>query len=281
MLGMNAHLAQDNALGYGAINLRLAGERRPTARRKKPTLADFGLQLTISMAAFSPRDRCMIMVADTMLSYQDVVPASEDGTEKIFFLKNGWHALFAGDPSPINGLFRRMRSDLSISETAPATNEAEELERLKSACRKAYQAERSERVVDRYLSPYGMTLDEFRKNGYQAFGPQIFAEVNREIRDFSLGIDLLVCYWISAHLWNNRAGRSHRSRLDWIRSYRQWRADGNGCSQSSPNQTPTLRDLVLCEAKFTSETATGVGRPTSVVCYFLSRKLGRFCVRST
>lgn len=218
----------------------------------------------------------MVMVADTMLSYQDVVPATDNATEKIFLLESGWFALFAGNTSPLNSLLYRMRENLR-ADSAATLNEAEELDRLKRACKQAYQAERSQQLTDRHLSVYGIkTQDEFKREGYHYFGPQVFAEVSREVRDFCLDTTLLICGFDAKNFPHIFEIADPGELTDHDQP--GCAAIGAGAQMAmgvlSPRSNKRLswKELVyrLCEAKFTSETANGVGRSTSIAVMFLN-----------
>lgn len=115
-----------------------------------------------------------------------------------------------------------------------------------------------------------MTLADFRQSGYQAFGPQVFAELNSEIRDFSLGINLLVCGFDSIgfpHIFEiTEPGEVIDHDLAGYAAMGSGAQMAMGVLSPRPIRRLPWRDMVyrLCEAKFTSETATGVGRSTAV-----------------
>jgi hypothetical protein len=242
-------------------------------RRKKPSLADFGLLVTICMAAFSQREQCMVTVSDTMLSYDNAAPATDEATEKIFLLKGNWRMLFAGSVIPINGVLTRIYA--TQQPTSDFDDGPKELDHLKKVCREAYQAERRQRVTDRFLSVYNMTLDDFRREGLENFGVQEFAKINEKIRDFDLDLTILVCGF-------DKQGFPHIFEVGDPGQIAEhdllgYAAIGSGADMARGILTPRSvkrlpwREMMyrLCQAKFASETATGVGRVTSVL--FFSR----------
>ena len=213
----------------------------------------------------------MVTVSDTMLSYADAVPATDEATEKIFLLKENWRLLFAGSVTPINGVLARIYA--AQRPTSDFDNGAKELEHLKQISREAYQAERRQQVTDRFLSVYNMTLDEFRREGLQSFGVQEFAKLNEQVRDFDLDLTILVCGF-------DRQGFPHIFEVGNPGEIAEhdllgYAAIGSGADMARGILTPRSvkrlpwREVMyrLCQAKFASETATGVGRITSVLCF--------------
>lgn len=210
------------------------------------------------------------MVSDMMLSWEDALPATDDAAEKLLFVHDTWHALFSGSPSPIHAVVGRIRARHAARPISGST-ELEELACWKRMCAEAYQAERSEQITDRFLSTYQMSLEEFRREGYQSLGPVVFAEINNEIRNFNLGMTLLICGFDFKGFPHIFEVHDPGEVID--HDYIGYAAIGSGMPMAlSVLAARSIKrlswsDLLYraCEAKFTSETATGVGKATLVM----------------
>jgi hypothetical protein len=221
--------------------------------------------VTICIAATSLRDRCIVAISDRMLSYSDIVPATEDATDKVLFVSADWRAMIAGeDINQAQPIIDRVRASLpkEIGEVS--------LDAMKRAFRDAYQAELQQQITDRFLGRYGLTLPSFLQNGFQSFGPQEFAKLHESIRCFDLGVQFIV--------FGLSQGLSHIFAIDGPGAARECSEEGFAIIGSGFNMALSvlsarsikqlsLEQLVyrLCEAKFTSETAGGVGRKTMLL----------------
>jgi len=109
--------------------------RSSLIRFKWPTRADFGLNVTICIAAISLRDRCIVAIPDRMLSYGDLVPVTEDATDKVLFVSADWQSMIAGeDINQAQPIIDRVRTSL------PKELGKVSLDVMRRAFRDAYQA---------------------------------------------------------------------------------------------------------------------------------------------
>lgn len=200
-----------------------------------------------------------------MLSYSDLVPATEDATDKVLFVSADWQAMIAGDDiNQAQPIINRVRASLpkEIGDVS--------LDAMRKAFRDAYQAELQQQITDKFLGRYGLTLKTFLENGFHSFGTQEFAKLNDSIRSFDLGVAFIV--------FGLSEGFSHIFTVDSPGVIRECAEEGFAVIGSGFNMALSvlssrsikqlsLEQLIfrLCEAKFTSETATGVGRKTMLL----------------
>ncbi len=191
----------------------------------------------------------------------DAIPGAEDAVYKSVLVSEGWRAMFAGDPSSLPSLLRRV---YRIAPQRGADTDA-----MQQAFREAYQDEMRQQIEDRFLSPYGWSLEKFRKEAFRGLGPAEFAKLNNEIRDFSLNLQFLVFGFDSGlarvfEVGNPGVVNSHDVAGYAVIGSGYYMA--MGALAARPITRLPVEQVVcrLCEAKFTAETAHGVGRETTL-----------------
>jgi hypothetical protein len=145
----------------------------------------------------------------------------------------------------------------------------------------AYQDELRQQINDRFLSRYGIDIDEFRRKGRGQLG-DLFGKLSDQIFPFSLKTSLLVCGVAPngfPHIFsvNNPGGPLvlHDPLGHW--------AIGTGATMALSSLSgrslhmTSLPDLIyrLCEAKFAAETARGVGASTLITIVRQQREVCR------
>ena len=146
-----------------------------------------------------------------------------------------------------------------------------------SACQgleRAYQKLLRKEITDIVLGRWGMSIEEFRKQGLSNFGESDFSRMKELIDDFKLGIELLVCGF-------DERGHSHIVHVvdpgraiirdlsyAWAIGSGAWTALG-ALFRFHKIQLASLDELLYraCVAKFLSESARGVGKETDVFVF--------------
>ena len=202
-----------------------------------------------------------------MLSFpEDLVAATDEAALKALDISSRWVMLYAGDPNYVYSILDRSRM---LRDRAPEANR-DLLSEMERVVKTAYQDELRKQINDRFLSRYGIDMDEFRRKGRGQLG-DLFGKLNDQILPFSLKTSLLVCGVEpngSPHLFsvNNPGGPVvlHDPLGHW--------AIGTGATMALASlagrslHMTSLPDLIyrLCEAKFAAETARGVGASTLI-----------------
>jgi hypothetical protein len=141
---------------------------------------------------------------------------------------------------------------------------------VRRAFKTAYQEQLKELIEDCYLSPFGMTLSEFKANGRNHLSPKEFLTLNSRIKEANLECEFLV-FGFDEHK------RPHLFTVEnpgWVSVYDKpgfW-AIGSGAPSalamlSYMGQAPeasTFEQTIynVLAAKYISESADGVGKTT-------------------
>jgi hypothetical protein len=174
---------------------------RPPFRRKfnipvrreerRPSQADFGLDVTICIAAVTKSgmaDGHIVAVSDQMISNADYVPAADDGALKARKLSKTWAVMVAAENvSLFLPVVDNVKNKLRIFD------DAYDLIAVQSAVTEAYRTLFNAEFTASYLARYGMcSISEFRTLGRVQFGDDKFHTICNAIDEYSLGIELLV-----------------------------------------------------------------------------------------
>jgi hypothetical protein len=237
---------------------RLPGQV-PAVRR--PTPAELGLGVTIGIAARALN--CIVMASDLRASFGDDLPAADMALLKQLYVTRHWRTVFAADDA---GAARPVLHRVHEILAQPTSHNPESSAQVRQAFREAYQQERRQQVTDSILSPYDLTLEQFKALGYKTLGPE-FTTVGKALRAFDLKVEFLVCGFpeegMSELFTISNPGVIHNPALDY------W-AVGSGfymALQALVKRsllTLPIQDVVyrVCEAKFSAESARGVGPDT-------------------
>jgi len=207
-----------------------------------------------------------------MLSFDDQVPALDNAVSKdILFRVPNWAVAYAADDtSHVIPILREATNILLRKElTQPSASDVE------AAMCDAYSRILSGHVAREYLTKFGLgSVDDFKIAGASALGRRLFWSLSRKIDKTSLGVDLLV---YGFDYTNNRrpnlfhiTNPGNSSELNHLSAF----AVGAGTRMAMASlhlrpldisTVPNGSTLVyrLCEAKFSSETASSVGKATS------------------
>ncbi len=144
--------------------------------------------MTICIAAMSYMEGIIVTISDRSLSYGDAVQASDNAALKAFSIASKWGAMFAGSGlGAIPEIIQDVRSQLYMKRDHVT------VELVQTAFRTAWLKSASQRIVDRYLLPFGYTsLEEFRQKGLEELGAAEFARIVEKVEAFDPGLSFLV-----------------------------------------------------------------------------------------
>jgi 20S proteasome alpha/beta subunit len=233
--------------------------------RRRPTSAELGLDVTIGIVALTVPDDYIVAVSDQMISYADFFPAADQGAMKVLQIADNWYMSFAGDTSA----FKRVAIEL-IRRLKPLNNGMLDRDAVAQMASETYADVLHAEFAARNLLQIGYrNVDEFRKDGRQELGPDVFAEHLQKLAEFDLGVELIVFGYCKGRSRVFQVFNPGRFDMGPVEGYA---AVGSGyyMAMGSLRQRPLLRSLEdviyrLLEAKFSAETAAGVGRCTTLV----------------
>jgi len=228
---------------------------------------DFELDVTIAIAAITDPDGHIVTVSDRALSNQDVVPSADDATLKFRKITRTWAMLFAANDA---NMFLPL-VDISMERLLTISTEGHDLETVEEVVSGAYKVLFDREFSSRHLSRFGLkSIEEFRTTGRDQFGEDKFKAICEEVEAFDLRIELLCCGFDTkkrAHIFEVKNPGTVTNH-DLLR----YAIIGSGfwMALSSLRRRPFRQFLEetiyrLLEAKFSAETATGVGELTAVI----------------
>jgi hypothetical protein len=250
----------------------------PDWNRRRALLNNLGLgDMTIAMAAVS-QPGLIITVSDARLSHGEAIPADDTATMKNRRIAHKWGMMFAAEDSTA---FIPVLSSLysGLSFTGDETEDFDP-DIIRKAVQVAYESEFNERFFREHLARFGYPdIVDFRSNGFQELGKELYGKYADSLARFDLGLELLV-YGFSksggAHILEvANPGRVFSHKL------RGYAAIGSGSLMATaalarrplvPGLTETIYRLL--DAKFSSETARDVGQKTHVITLSKSGKFG-------
>ncbi len=141
--------------------------------------------MTVCIAAVCNESKNIVMASDFKIS-SELGLSSDNVALKTVAIAKGWWGLFAGnDLSPVPSIVRSVRKELINAE-------GEDIDDVKKAFARAYQAEMNSRAEREVLSPWNITLDRFINEGVKIFKND-FSSINARISEIKLECDFLVC----------------------------------------------------------------------------------------
>jgi len=234
------------------------------------SLSNLGLIVTVCLAARCRDEEFIVTVSDRRLTYDEGMPGTDDAVMKFHFLADGWWLLYSGNNlSHLNGVIEHARNLLIIGGSDNVG-----LRGVRHAVCAAYQAARNNAAYEAFVLPHHYaTLAEFYERGLANLGEKGFTQITDKIAEFDLGLEFLV-FGFSP----DTGAKSHIFDVVNPGFHRDWDLEGFGIigsgwrlalgSITSRHQGDFLEveDAVyrLCEAKFTAESAPGVGVATTV-----------------
>jgi hypothetical protein len=241
--------------------LALPNRNRP----RRPTPAELGDVLTIAIVALTAPMGHFVSVSDQMISYDDTLPADESALIKNLQLTKNWSVAFAANKiENILPLLDKVRSRIK--------HPAENLEAIK--LQEYFTTSIAEMIrtdfFNQRLARYAYRdIDAFLQFGKDQLG-DIFFELCRELNEADLGVELIAYgYESGAHDPQIFEVNGKGQVID--RMALRYAVVGSGfwMASASLKRKPldiTFEPMVyrLLEAKFSAETASGVGKRTTV-----------------
>lgn len=252
-------------------DLSVAGHGRD---RRRPTSAELGLDVTIAIVALT-YDGHVVAVSDRMISHDDVFQADDAAALKTIPIAGNWFAAFAGDPGAFRVVARKLTRRLRDIEF-----DGLELRKLAAEC---YQEAVWEEFAVRHLVQLGYkTVEEFRKSGRNDLGESHFNKLTLDLLKADLSLEMIVFSVEPKMLPGTRLFEVvNPGRI--VERVTGYTAVGSGyCMAMSALRRKSLdpRDLDtviyrLLDAKFSAETASGVGKSTTVIWMGIDGKVRR------
>lgn len=231
----------------------------------KPRPADWGIGMTVCIAAHCSTERCIVLASDMMISTVDM--SADLAAMKMYPIGKHWVAQFAGDDiSQVTAMLKNIHDDLGGRETLAFTSN------LFTA---AYAARLQRKVETEILGPIGYTFAEFKEKGLAQLGQEAFSRILYDIQQQRLELEILVSGFDGndPHIFAIRSpGKiTYYSQLGfWAIGSGETHALGSFFNARNPlsalDRASTL--YRVCEAKFNAENAVGVGPTTSVMIVY-------------
>lgn len=202
----------------------------------------------------------VIAASDRMVSMGGYF-SGDDMARKMDALRYNWVSMIAGnDISPYVPILERANANPNHDNT---------LQSVSSIVKKAYKEQRLEQIEDEVLQPHGLTWDGLRGNARNELTDRTFERLREEIRSYSLSLEILVSgydpqgqghiftvespgkcsYYDKLGFWAIGSGQNQAVNSLFATKY----------SRHDPLETCIAKVLA---AKFTAETAIGVGKET-------------------
>ncbi len=225
--------------------------------------------VTIAMAALT-EEGYIVTVSDRMISYDDITQAEDNAVLKARSIADKWGMMFAANDArlfyPIfDKLYDRLRLKGALSNA--------DMNTIKEEAAGAYQDVFDSEFTARFLGRYRIKdISDFRKNGFIELGKDVFGDLNNELMKFDLGIQLLCFGYDGVSVPHIVEIENPGRPVDHdILGYAVI-GSGYWMASASLRRRPARRDLQstiyrLLEAKFSAETARGVGRSTTVLTF--------------
>ena len=220
-----------------------------------------GRVMTVCIAANCYPEKCMVLAADTMVTTMDM--SSDFVSVKSRGIGEKWMALFAGnDISCVDPIITEVREQCAL------TGCRDTLPEVRDAFIRAFQRQLRLKSENEVLKPIGYSLNEFKKLGLSQLGPENFSRFLYQMEQKSIDVEFLVAgFDKNAHIFTvTSPGKiSDFSPVGfWAIGSGQTNALGSlfncqGALFASDISTTIYR---VCEAKFSAEGATGVGKTT-------------------
>lgn len=130
--------------------------------------------MTVCIAAACDDGRKVVCATDGLLSYG---PVTGDNMLSKFVWLDDWCCMFAGEPSNVEMIFEEL-GDVGKGQKLTREN-------IKKFLLAAYQQRQGKWLAAKVLSPYDLSLNEFKKDGLRMFGESEFSRLSKAIHEHS------------------------------------------------------------------------------------------------
>jgi len=223
--------------------------------------------VTVGIAAISGSGQYIVTVSDRMISSNGIIQATDDATLKQRRIAKAWGLTFsANNANLFLPIVRAVTSQLN-KESEYNTNTVQDAVVL--AYQNLFDAEFTSKCLSRYNIP---SITAFLNVGLAQFGPEKFSQVCSQIDVFDLEIDLLgYGFDINerAHIFevSNPGKVTNHDLLGYaVVGSGFWMATAALRRKKLPYHLEETAYRVL-DAKYSAETAPGVGRSTSLFAW--------------
>jgi hypothetical protein len=223
--------------------------------------------MTIVIAAITGDGKYIVTGSDRLISASDGTIPGSDTTLKSRKIARAWGLMFAGDADLFLPIVDKISERLFTGDPSRGCS----LEDAQVATARVYRETFDERFASSYLVRYGYeNILEFRSTGLAQLGSERFREICADIDRFDLGIQLIAYGF-------DRDNRPHIFQVDnpgtvFNHDLYGYAAIGSGYYMVSAllrrKRLPYRLNQVIyrvLEAKFSAETAPGVGRNTALL----------------
>ena len=160
-----------------------SGKPWPWNALPKPRPADWGIGMTICIAAHCFREKCIVLASDFMVARGDM--SADMAAFKQQSVGSHWMAEFAGDDiSLVTPIIRSVRRSLR--------GKTDLLEDITAAFVQAYGEQLQLKTENEILRPIGYTHQEFKESGLSQLGAETFSRIFYEIQQQHIELDFLI-----------------------------------------------------------------------------------------
>jgi hypothetical protein len=224
----------------------------------KPRPADWGFGMTVCIAAVC--DGGLIGVSDRMISMSGYF-SGDRMARKVDWMGGNWMSMLAGDD---------ISQAIPIYETVGQLNPEKNLNSIVAASKTTYKKQRIQIIEDSILPQYGLeTMAEYKTIGKQVLAEDSQYELALRIKQCSIGCEFLISGFDDegdSHIFTLR----NPGTCEFYNKLGFW-AIGSGQQQaisslfaSKYSRYDPIEYAIskILGAKFTAESATGVGKST-------------------
>ena len=218
--------------------------------------------MTVCISAHCFKENTLVLASDSMVSTGDM---SSETLVKIRGLTRHWITHFAGnDVSVVELIFREVKKNIALA--GQETTEA-----IVNAFIQAIQSQLTSRAENEVLLPLGYTLQEFKASGLAQLGSENFSRLLFQIQQQQLDVQFLISGFDNgaAEIFTvSPPGRvsDYTNVGFWAIGSGQTNALGSLFNQQYAAKFTPLDHCIyrVCEAKFNSESAVGIGKGTNI-----------------
>lgn len=249
--------------------LRKSGKPWPWNTLIEPRPANWGIGMTVCIAAHNFLSKSVICATDSMISIGDM--SADASARKWFAFGNHWVAMYAGNDiscaTPIRGRIRKRIEDRN----------KESMDDVVEAFVLAYQEELKVKTENEILGPIGYTLQGFKSNGLKQLGAEAFSRIFYEVQQQAIDVTFLITGFDESTSDPYIFTVSSPGKVEHYEEVGFW-AIGAGNTHALGSMFNAQRHIRLldfsdalyrvCEAKFNAENAIGVGRITNIAILY-------------
>jgi len=220
--------------------------------------------MTLCIAAIARSENKIVAVSDFMLSTDSMSMTSRVSKVAKFGASGKWIEMFSGDPSANQEILVKASGNLGSEEKWVS-------DEVPDAFASAYRDILKHKIEGEVLSPFGLTRDQFLRDGRAMFGDENFTRIAAQIGSSSLETDILLAGF--QENGTPRLASISNPGVKYIHDMASFYAIGcgeqlaNAALMSEFDPCARISETIyrILEAKFKSESAPGVGKETSLM----------------